>query len=80
MSPGFRLSLLGGCVLVAALVSPYSARVVTEDLLGPYALQRVDASETDLANAVYLDVPSVPEDPHGDARGDADHETAHDAP
>lgn len=80
MTPGIRLSLLGGCVLVAALVSPYSARVVTEDLLGPYALPCVAACETDLANAVSVEAQIVHEDSHGDVHGDADPETAHDAP
>lgn len=77
MNASLRLTLLGGCVLVAALVSPHSARVVTEDLLGPYASNGADEPALDLAH--YEAVDSI-EDTTGDADGDADPESAHDAP
>ncbi|MCY2960727.1 MAG: hypothetical protein NTY35_11225 [Planctomycetota bacterium] len=80
MNPGFRLALLGGCVLVAALVSPHSARVVTEDVLGPYALRRAVAGETDLARSVPVEGQNSPEALHDDAHGDHHPEDAHDAP
>jgi len=80
MNPGIRLCFLGGCVLVAALVSPHSARVASEDLLGPYACPSAEGSGLDLANAVSVEVPLVHEDSSGDVHRDADSEIAHDAP
>lgn len=80
MSPGVRLALLAGCVVVAALVCPSMARVAGEDLLGPYAPKGSYASGTALANAASAVNPVDEEEMHGDAHGDADPEAAHDAP
>jgi hypothetical protein len=50
MIPVMRLALLGGCVIVTALVSPTSARVVAEDFLGPHALRPASAAGLDPAH------------------------------
>jgi len=71
------LALLGGCVLVAALVCPHAARVAVEDWIGPYAL-RFDAHDTDFAHVPLIIVGE--EDFDRDVYRDADYESAHDAP
>ncbi len=76
MKAGCRLTLLSGCVLVAALVCPETARVVLEDLIGPYAV-RGDALDTDFAHVPLI---QDEEDFARDVDGDADFESAHDAP
>jgi len=77
MNPGCRLTLLGGCVLVAALVCPHTARIAGEDWLGPY-VTHLDAHDTDFAHVPLI--PSDAEDFARDVDGDDDSESAHDAP
>lgn len=80
MNPGARLALLVGCVLVAALVCPSTARVAVEDVLGPYA-ERVDGGSPTAAVATVCFVTTTDsEEESGDARGDADPEATHEAP
>jgi hypothetical protein len=95
MIPAMRLALLGGCVIVTALVSPTSARVVTEDLLGPNALRPASADGVDLARigidelAAFVEATSDDEqdaveqggvEQGADERVWVDHEAGHDAP
>lgn len=77
MKPGFRLTLLGGCVLVAALVCPHTARVAVEDWLGPYS-SHSEAHDADFAHVPLIQLDA--EDYARDVDGDADSESAHDAP
>jgi len=95
MIPAMRLALLGGCVIVTALVSPTSARVVTEDLLGPHALRPASALGVDLARianeelAAFAEATSDEElggvdddavEVLASEGGHADFEAGHDAP
>ncbi len=80
MKPGLRLALLVGCVAVAALVSPTSARVVLEDLVGPHALRPETSCEFAADGAGIASSESSPEDSEEIARNVVDLEAGHDAP
>ncbi len=80
MTPTLRLALLGGCVLVAALVSPTSARVFVEDLLGPHALRPASTDEVVTAHSAPLAFEVQSEDSEAIAENAWHHEAGHDAP
>lgn len=80
MNPTLRLALLGGCVLVAALVSPTSARVFVEDLLGPRALRPASSDEVVTAQSASLAFEVSTLDSEASAENAWHHEAGHDAP
>lgn len=80
MIPLVRLALLGGCVIVTALVSPTSARVLTEDLLGSHALQPASDIASDTARVEAIEWAAFAEASEEDGRIPADPEAGHDAP
>lgn len=78
--PTLRLALLGGCVLVAALVSPTSARVFVEDLLGPHALRPASTDEVVTAYTSTIAFEAPFEDSEAITEGAWHHEAGQDAP
>lgn len=80
MNPTLRLALLGGCVLVAALVSPTSARVFVEDLLGPHALRPANSDEVVTAQSASLAFEVSTLDSEAIPENAWHHEAGHDAP